>query len=130
MLQAQKPTELPQRPAPDKGAVVEEPPEEDLSAAEKQVYVLNPLQSAKEMKIGQFYMKKGSYKAAARRFEEALKWDPNSADAAYQLGEADVKLGDRNAAKKAFETYLKLQPNGKQADSVRKKLALRTVAGK
>jgi tetratricopeptide (TPR) repeat protein len=101
----------------------QEPPEEDVSAAEKQVYVLNPLQSEKELKIGKFYFRKGSYKAAARRFEEAAKWDPNSAEAFFRLGEAQSKLGNKEAAAKAWKKCLEIDPDGKQADDARKKLA-------
>src|SRR4051812_41506552 len=91
-------------PKAQPGAAVEgqEPPEEDLSPAEQKVYVLNPLQASKEMKIGAFYMKKGSFKAAARRFEEATRWDLNSADAFFALGDAQSKLGDEKAARDAW----------------------------
>lgn len=101
---------------------MQEPPEEDLSAAEKRVYVLNPLQAAKEMKIGNFYMKKGSFRAAARRFEEATRWDPGTAEAFLRLGEAQVRLGNGKASQEAWEKYLELEPSGKQAEAIRKKL--------
>lgn len=112
----------PNLPPPPPNPAVQEPPEEDLSPAEKQVYVLNPLQAAKELKIGQFYMKKRSFKAAARRFEEATRWDPNSSEAFFRLGEAQSKLGDQKAAEGAWKKYLELEPEGKQAQEVRKKL--------
>lgn len=101
----------------------QEPPEEDLSTAEKQTYVLNPLQAGKEIKIGSFYLKKGSFRAAARRFEEATKWDPNSAEGFLKLGEAQKKLGNEKAAQEAWKKFLELHPDGKEAASVRKKLA-------
>jgi len=111
---AQQSTQKPPEPV--------EPPEEDVSPNEQKVYVLNPLQAAKEMKIGAFYMKKGSFKAAVRRFEEATKWDPNSADAFLHLGEAQSKLGNEKAAREAWEQFLKMQPDSKQAPEIRKKL--------
>ena len=58
---AQKQQE-PQQPAPV------EPPEEDENLKTKE-YSFNPLQAQKELNIGNFYFKKGSYKAAAGRFE-------------------------------------------------------------
>jgi outer membrane protein assembly factor BamD (BamD/ComL family) len=118
LLLAQQPPAKQQEPP--------EPPEEDLSLSEQKVYVLNPLQAAKELKIGNFYMKKGSYKAAARRFEEATKWDPNSGEAFLKLGEAQEKLGDLKAAHAAWEQFLKLQPDHKHAGDVRKKLGKKT----
>ena len=102
---------------------LQEPPEEDVSLTEKQEYTFNPLQAAKEIKIGGFYFKKGSFKAAARRFEEATKWDPNSGDAWLRLAEAQVKLKDDKAARAAWQKYLEVEPDGKSAAEVRKKLA-------
>lgn len=116
----------PPEPAPAQQA---EPPEEDLSPSEQKVYVLNPLQAAKELKIGAFYMKKSSFKAAARRFEEATKWDPNSAEAFLRLGEAQSKLGNEKAAKDAWEQFLKLEPDSKHAPEIRKKLGHKTPTG-
>jgi predicted Zn-dependent protease len=124
----QAPKQRPAPPAAANDAQPQEPPEEDLSPSEKRVYVLNPLQAAKEMKIGEFYMKKGSWKAAARRFEEATRWDPNSSEGFLRLGEAQAKLGDEKAARAAWEQYLKLQPDGKHAGDIRKKLGQKTTA--
>ena len=101
---------------------VQEPPEEDLSTAEKQQYTFNPLQAAKELKIGAFYFKKGSFRAAARRFEEATKWDPNSSEAWLRLAETQEKLKDDKAARTSWEKYLELEPQGKQSAEARKKL--------
>lgn len=109
-----------QAPPPD--PPLQEPPEEDLSVAEKQEYTFNPLQAAKELKVGAFYFKKGSYRAAARRFEEATKWDPNSGEAWLRLGEAHAKLKDDKAARAAWEKYLEVDPEGKEASDIRKKL--------
>jgi len=125
---SQGPKQRPAPPPPAADAHPQEPPEEDLSPSEQRVYVLNPLQAAKEMKIGEFYMKKGSWKAASRRFEEATRWDPNSAEGFLRLGDAQAKLGDDKAARAAWEHYLKLQPDGKHAGDIRKKLGQKTTA--
>ena len=53
----------------------QEPPEEDVTAKPK-VYAFNPLQATKEVQIGNYYFKKGSWNAAAMRFREATKWNP------------------------------------------------------
>lgn len=100
----------------------QEPPEEDTGTAPKQ-YTFNPLQASKEVKIGNYYFKKGSYKAAAHRFTEALKWNPGMAEAALRLGEAEEKLKDKRAAQEAFRKYLELEPDGKEASAVKKKLS-------
>lgn len=106
-------------------AAQQEPPEEDVSATEVKEYVLNPLQAAKELRVGAYYFKKGSYRAAARRFEEATKWDPNSGEAWMKLGEARMKAGAAKEAREAYAKFLELQPEGKDADNVRKILKKR-----
>ncbi len=99
----------------------QEPPEEDESLRPKE-YAFNPLQAAKELKVGDFYFKKGKYKAAALRFEEASKWDPNSAEAFLKLAESREKLKDAGGASQAYRKYLELAPDAKNADSIRKKI--------
>src|SRR5882757_921552 len=47
-----------------------EPPEEDDSSKPTE-YAFNPLQAEKELQVGEFYMKKGTYAAAVKRFTEA-----------------------------------------------------------
>jgi len=114
----------------------QEPPEEDVSLLPKE-YAFNPLQAAKEMQVGGFYFKKGNFKAAAQRFEEATKWSPQLADAYYRLGEAREKVAehtklakkfdileqDQAAAREAWAKFLELAPEDKRAPAIRKKLA-------
>jgi outer membrane protein assembly factor BamD (BamD/ComL family) len=102
--------------------VPQEPPEEDVNIETPKEYTLNPLQAAKELKIGKFYLKKGSTRAAIRRFEEALKWDPNLAEAYLRLGEAHTKAGDSKAAQKAWASYIELEPGSKESAALKKKL--------
>lgn len=100
----------------------QEPPEEDVALLPKNEYVLNPLQATKEIRVGNFYFKKGSYKAALRRYEESIKWDPNSAEGWYRLGETHAKLGDTKAAREAWTKYLEIEPDGKNASAVKRRL--------
>jgi tetratricopeptide (TPR) repeat protein len=98
------------------------PPEEDESLKPKE-YSFNPLQAAKELRVGNYYLKKGSYRAAALRFQEATKWDNTLAEAFLRLGEAREKLHDRKAAAEAYAKYLEIAPDAKDAPDVKKKLA-------
>lgn len=107
-----------QKPAPAE----QEPPEEDVNPSETKEYVLNPLQAEKEMKIGAFYFKKGSYRAALRRFEEATKWNPAAPDAWLRVGDTYDKLGESKQAREAWAKFLELQPDGKNSDDIRKRL--------
>lgn len=97
------------------------PPEEDKANIQKQ-YTFNPLQSKKEVTVGEFYFKKGDYNAAAGRFREATKWNDGNADAWLRLGDAEAKMQDAGEARAAWQKYLQLSPQSKQAAEVRKKL--------
>ena len=81
------------------------PPEEDKSIAVP-VYGFNPLQAQKEIRTGNYYFKKGSYRAAAGRFEEATKWNSGEPEAWLRLGEAAEKQNDVAAMRKASATGL------------------------
>jgi tetratricopeptide (TPR) repeat protein len=97
------------------------PPEEDKSIAVKE-YAFNPLQAQKEIRTGNYYFKKGSFRAAAGRFEEATKWNDGEPEAWLRLGEAEEKLKDHKAAYTAYSKYLELAADAKNADEIRKKL--------
>jgi len=99
-----------------------EPPEEDESLLPKE-YSFNPLQAEKELKIGAFYFKRGRYRAAALRFQEATKWNPGLAEAYLRLGEAREKLKDQKAARAAYAKVLELAPDHKRAVEIKRKLA-------
>ena len=112
---AEKPPED-QQIAPD-----QLPPDED-KANVKETYAFNPLQSKKDVTVGEFYFKKGDFKAAAARFREATKWDENNADAWLRLGDAQDKMHDLKAAHEAWTKYMQLAPDAKNAAEVKKKL--------
>lgn len=100
---------------------VAEPEEEDVGPKERE-YVFNPIQAQTELRIGKDYFKRGRSKAAALRFEEALKWNPQLAEAALKLGAAREKLHDFKAATAAYNKYLELAPAAKNAADIRKRL--------
>jgi len=119
--------------APAQDPQYQEIPEEDQSLVPKTDYTFNPIQAAKELKVGNFYWKKGSFRAAAGRFEEATKWDPGLAEAHFRLGEAKEKEAEKElvetkkllalqGARTAYEKYLELAPEGKHAKEARKHL--------
>jgi tetratricopeptide (TPR) repeat protein len=113
-----------QRPAPNTVTKEEVPKEEDESLAPvNKDYAFNPLQAEKEVTIGNYYFKKGSYRAAVNRFREATKWNQGYGEAWLRLGEAAEKQKDSKTAKEAFAKYLEISPDAKDAPDVRKKLA-------
>jgi tetratricopeptide (TPR) repeat protein len=110
------------RPAEQSKPEEQEPPEEDDSLKPKE-YSFNPLEAERDLKVGNYYFKKGNYKAAASRFREATRWNPTYADAFLRLGDSEEKLKDKPAAQQAYAKYLELAPDAKDAESVKKKLA-------
>lgn len=108
--------------AQQKQEPAQEPPEEDESLIQQE-YAFNPLQAEKEFKVGEFYRKKKSWKAAAGRFSEATKWNPGFAEAWFKLGEAQERLNEDAAAREAYAKFLELSPKDKRAAEVRRKLA-------
>ena len=100
----------------------QEPPEEDPDLKPKE-YSFNPLEASRNIIAGNFYFKKGNYRADSRRYQEASKWDPTSAEAPLRLGEADEKLHDFPAAREAYEKFVMLSSDAKEIEAVRKKLA-------
>lgn len=98
-----------------------EPPEEDESLKPKE-YTFNPLEAQRDLRTGEYYFKKGNFKAAAKRFEEATMYDPNFADAFLRLGNARDKMHDKKGAKVAYQKYIELKPDSKLSTSVKKKI--------
>jgi len=100
----------------------QEPPEEDENLKPKE-YAFNPLEAERDLKIGNYYFKKGNYKAAVSRFREATRWNPSYAEAYRRLGESEEKMKDQAAAQEAYAKYLELAPDAKDAGAIKKKLA-------
>jgi lipoprotein NlpI len=65
----------------------------------------------------------GKIPEAKAQFEQAVKLDPNLAEAQYWLGMALLNGGDMAGAKPKFETYLKLAPTGQYAETAKSIIA-------
>jgi Flp pilus assembly protein TadD len=112
--------ERPQAPVSKKEEV---PKEEDESlATTTEEYSFNPLQAEKDVRVGNYYFRKGSFRAAALRFRRATKWNEGNAEAWLRLGEAEEKQKDDKAAHEAYAKYLQLSPEANNAPEIRKKL--------
>ncbi len=61
----------------------------------------------------------GKIPEAKAQFEQAVKLDPNMAEAQYWLGMALLNSGDTATAKPKFEAYLKLAPTGQYAETAK-----------
>jgi tetratricopeptide (TPR) repeat protein len=115
------PTQSASAPSSDE----ENPPEEDESVAPEK-FVLNPLESERNIRVGNYYWHKGKYRAAAGRYSRATKYNPNSPEAFFKLGEAEEKLKNAEAARQAFQKVMALAPDSKLASEAKKKLGNRS----
>jgi tetratricopeptide (TPR) repeat protein len=96
-------------------------PEEDESLAPKK-YVLNPLESKRNIEIGNMYWNKGAYAGALSRYKDATRYNPSNAEAFLKLGLVEEKLHHDPQAKIAFQKVMKLSPDSKFAAEAKKKL--------
>lgn len=108
-------------PKEQKPAEEQLPPEEDVSVTPQQ-YTFNPVRSKRDLEVGNFYFKKGDWKAAAQRFREATLWNEGNAEAWLRLGETEEKRGGVKSAKAAYTKYLEIAGESKLAPDVKKRL--------
>jgi len=115
-----------QQPSPQKHSDEQLPdetnlPEEDEALAPKK-YVLNPLESKRNIEIGNQYWNKGAYQGALSRYKDATRYNPSSPEAFLKMGLAEEKLHHDAEAKTAFQKVVKLAPDSKFAAEAKKKL--------
>jgi tetratricopeptide (TPR) repeat protein len=108
---------------PAAGTVQAVPPEEDKALAASTEYSFNPLQSVKDVNVGNQYFKNHKYRAAELRYTSATRWNDGNAEAWLHLGEVEERLRDADKAKAAYQKYLDLAATDKHAAEIRKKLA-------
>lgn len=84
---------------------------------EKPLYV--PQGAAKSVEIGNFYLRKGDYRAALSRFKEAAEADPTYAGAFLGLGKVYEKIGLKQKALDAYRKYLDALPSEKDAEEAK-----------
>ena len=96
-----------------------EEPAADVSEMKK----WDPHRAAKNVEVGDFYFDKQNYIAAKSRYEEALEYKDNYAEAMYKLAVADEKLEHPDEARKYYQLYLKTLPQGDYAQASRDALA-------
>jgi Flp pilus assembly protein TadD len=82
----------------------------------------DPHKAAKDIEVGNYYFKRGNYKAAEDRFREALNYKENDAVATFRLAESLEKLGVLDDARAEYESYLKILPHGPEASQAQKAL--------
>jgi Flp pilus assembly protein TadD len=82
----------------------------------------DPHKAAKSIEVGNYYFKRGNYRAAEDRYREALRYKENDAMATIRLAICLEKLGVLDDARSEYESYLKILPRGPESDQAQKAL--------
>ncbi len=72
----------------------------------------DPHKAAKDVEVGEYYLKLKNYRAALERFNHALTYKPDDAEATYGLAVTQEKLDLLSLADQNYRKYLVLLPNG------------------
>lgn len=79
----------------------------------------NPHQAEKDVQVGDFYYKRGNYKAAVSRYDEALQLRPGSPSTTFKLADAYEKYKQLEKAALYYREYVRDYPDGKQIAEAR-----------
>jgi tetratricopeptide (TPR) repeat protein len=83
----------------------------------------DPHKAAKDVEVGDFYYKRGNYRAAEARYRDALLYKDDDAIATFHLAECLEKMGVFDDARAQYESYLKILPHGPEAEKAEKRIA-------
>jgi tetratricopeptide (TPR) repeat protein len=82
---------------------------------EKAFRPYDPHRAAKDLEVGNFYLKVKNYRAALERFNDALLYKPDDAESIYGLAVTQDKLDLPDKARKNYSRYLETLPHGPHA---------------
>jgi tetratricopeptide (TPR) repeat protein len=85
-----------------------------------EVRAWDPHKAAKDVEVGDFYFKRGNYRAAEDRYREALHYKDNDAIATFRLAQCLEKMGVIDDSLAEYESYLKILPHGPEAAQAQK----------
>jgi Tfp pilus assembly protein PilF len=109
---------------------------EEPAPAEEDESVLKPWdphKAAKDVEVGQWYLKIKNYRAALERFNHALTYKPDDAEAIYGLAVTQEKLDLLAPADQNYRKYLAILPHGpraKDAEEALKRIAPNVASSK
>lgn len=82
----------------------------------------DPHRAAKDVEVGQYYLKEKNYRGALSRFRDALEFKPRDAEATYYLALTLEKSNNPVEAAQRYQEYLEILPRGPLAADARKGL--------
>ncbi|WP_187148967.1 tetratricopeptide repeat protein [Candidatus Korobacter versatilis] len=80
----------------------------------------DPHKAMKDIEVGDYYFKRENYRGALNRYQEALIYKPNDAEATLRVARTQEKLKEVEDARDNYAAYLKIIHEGKDADEARK----------
>jgi|SRR5579862_6434161 tetratricopeptide (TPR) repeat protein len=107
---------------PNSHVAISDPDEEPAAADVQEMHPFNPYRALKDDEVGDFYMKRKSYRAALARYQDALIWKENDAVANFRMAQCYEKLDQPDDAITHYQEYLKILPDGPFAKDARKAL--------
>jgi Flp pilus assembly protein TadD len=117
---------------PQSSAAVAEAEAETLGGKSgiTEFHTWDPHKAAKSIEVGNFYFKRGNYRAAEDRYREALRYKENDAMATIRLAICLERLGVIDDARSEYESYLKILPHGPEAEQAQRAIdRLKAQAG-
>ena len=75
----------------------------------------DPHRAAKDIEVGNYYLKLKNYRAALERFHDALLYKPDDAEATYGLGVTQERMDLFELAYNNYSKYLEIFPEGPRA---------------
>lgn len=75
----------------------------------------DPHRAMKDLEVGNYYLKQKNYRAALERFNDALKYKPNDAEATYALALTQEKMDLLEQSRRNYSKYLEIMAHGPRA---------------
>jgi tetratricopeptide (TPR) repeat protein len=107
------------------------PPPSSDAPDEKTFRPWDPHRAAKDIEVGEYYLKLKNYRAALERFNDALLYKPNDAEATFDLAVTQERLDLFAKASHNYSRYLEILPSGpraKESQEALKRLESRIAA--
>lgn len=95
---------------------------EDTNSDANEMHPWDPHRAAKDIEVGDYYLKLKNYRGAMWRYKDALLYKPNDAIANFRLAQCEEKTNQASGAIQHYEAYLKVLPEGPFAEDARKAL--------
>lgn len=98
-------------------------PDSDVSDDVHELHPWDPHKAQKDVEVGDFYFNRQNFKGALARYEDALHWQDNNAEAMWKAATTAEKMGDKESAATYYAQYLRTLPHGDHAAQAQKSLA-------